>query len=199
MIAGKTPEECRALIIRAGKRLGERRRPFVPNEAELRDGLVHIKLTKGKVAVIDARDYFAIGLFRWVYSESVPGFGYASTSVMGKAVRMHTAVGSLCGITGLIDHRNRDTLDNTRMNLRPATRRQNVSNRGPCGSCRFKGVRWDKGARKWRVAVASKHVGLYSTAEEGAMAYDVAAREVFGEFAYLNFPPEHSPAVQSGN
>ena len=36
-------------------------------------------------------------------------------------------------------------------------------------------------------------LGYYATAKEAARAYDARAREVYGEFACLNFPEESAP------
>jgi hypothetical protein len=37
-----------------------------------------------------------------------------------------------------------------------------------------------------------KYLGYFSTAEEAARAYDKAAKEIYGEFAYQNLPDSSS-------
>lgn len=45
---------------------------------------------------------------------------------------------------------------------------------------------------KWRAAIrhlgTRRYIGVYNTEEEAARAYDAAAIELCGEFAYVNFP-----------
>jgi hypothetical protein len=96
-----------------------------------------------------------------------------------------------------VDHKNRDTLDNRRENLRVCTRQQNLRNRRGWSSTGYKGVRYRKARtgkgrecyEAW-IGVDGRHVylGRGRTPEEAARLYDHAARERFGEFAYLNFP-----------
>jgi hypothetical protein len=94
-----------------------------------------------------------------------------------------------------VDHRNHDTLDNSWTNLRLATPSQNGMNKkGKRTSVSgYKGVhlathpKWHI-SKPWVAQIGGKHIGNFATAEEAARAYDAAALEAHGEYAYLNFP-----------
>ncbi len=88
----------------------------------------------------------------------------------------------------LIDHKDRDTLNNQRENLRVATHTQNMANRGIASNntSGYKGVTLNKRTGKWAARVGKDHLGAYSTAEEAAQIYNNAARERYGEFAFQN-------------
>lgn len=95
----------------------------------------------------------------------------------------------------IVDHWNGNGLDNRRANLRPATPTQNMRNsqkRRVKASSRFKGIYWNKANRKWMVRIGEnwrqRYLGLFVDEMEAALAYDRAARELFAEFAALNFP-----------
>lgn len=89
-----------------------------------------------------------------------------------------------------IDHINGNGLDNRRENLRFCTRSQNLSNTGKTmhGRNRYKGVypKWNK----WyvRLQFNRKLHMLYGfdTAREAAKARDELAKNLLGEFAWLN-------------
>jgi hypothetical protein len=95
-----------------------------------------------------------------------------------------------------VDHKNGDTLDNRRENLRPATRTQNGRNitrfhaksgyKGVCRVCKTKTPSWFA-----RIYVDNKpiHLGCFATPEEAARAYNEAALMHHGEFAHLNEVP----------
>lgn len=108
-------------------------------------------------------------------------------------IRMHTL------ITGYarVDHIDHDGLNNQWNNLRPASAAQNQHNRTPNVTpaySPFKGVTWRRNQpiKPWtaRIRIDGTLCFLGSFAEEtaAARAYDAAALEAFGEFAYLNFP-----------
>lgn len=88
-----------------------------------------------------------------------------------------------------IDHRNRVPDDNRWENLRLASMSQNqqnqsLSSRNKSG---FKGVFFVKEKNRWLASIKaegkSKHLGYFSSKEEAAVAYAVAAQRYFGEFA----------------
>ncbi len=95
-----------------------------------------------------------------------------------------------------IDHKEHGMfggLDNRRANLRLASRAdQNRNSRKQLGTVsRFRGVSWHKKASKWVAQIHihdyPKYLGLFDNEEAAALAYDVAAKETFGQFARLNF------------
>ena len=95
----------------------------------------------------------------------------------------------------VVDHINRNGLDNRKVNLRLATAMQNVWNSKRnvnTDSSKYKGVSWDKNKHKWRASIGidrkTKHLGYFEDEKMAAKAYDKAAKEHRGEFAVLNFP-----------
>lgn len=153
----------------------------------------HIPLTKGREALVDDEDYEYLMQWKWQYGE-----GYARRSVKQaghrRAVFMHAVVAERAGVIGRpeIDHCNRNGLDNRRKNLRPATRRQQVCNRGlrRDNRARYIGVTCRTRLQKWEARISHngqyKYLGLHATDRAAARAYNQAALEHFGEFAVLN-------------
>lgn len=87
----------------------------------------------------------------------------------------------------IVDHIDRNRLNNQRSNLRWVSHHQNAQNSAPYSKYGFKGVAPTDS--KWIAQVQGKFLGSYDSVEEAAMAYDKAARYFYGEnYAYLNFP-----------
>ncbi len=153
-----------------------------------------IKLSYGKYAIVDAEDYDRLSQYKWCAVQK-PRTCYAKTfDLDGAILSMHRVVAN--APKGLfVDHINHNGLDNRKSNLRLCTKKQNNRNLRPYGkTSRYKGVHWDKGSNKFRAKITyngkSIHLGRFVNEDDAAKAYDKKARELFGEFAYLNFPQE---------
>jgi|SRR5690606_2442750 len=142
-----------------------------------------IPLTKGKFAKVDNEDFDKVKSICWRVTKEGYGrstvFGELSRYIMEAPENMH------------VDHINHDTLDNRRSNLRLCTRSDNQCNRKVSrGSSKYKGVWWSTKHEKWVSDITKngkkRRVGTFTSEEEAAEAYNKAALELHGEFAYLN-------------
>lgn len=153
------------------------------------DDVAEITLSRGLTAIVDAADAGWLGEYSWYAQSCAKGF-YAATRPGRRGspvVLMHRLiVGAQRG--QVVDHANRNRLDNRRANLRLCTQSQNAANTTARFN-KFKGVFLTKDTFWSRITVSGKprYLGSFATAEEAAAAYDTAAREAFGEFALCNF------------
>lgn len=156
-----------------------------------------IKLTKGKFAVIDDNDFALVSRYNWRASKSGNTY-YATTDIWVPGekritIDMHRLI--LGDSSPATDHADGDGLNNTRLNIRACTYSENNMNKAKQSNntSGFKGVSKNGSKRNpWASHIqankANKFIGHFPTAEEAARAYDKAAKELFGEFARLNFP-----------
>lgn len=160
-----------------------------------------IPLTQGKVALVDDEDYERVVVTNWCAVKSEGGIWYALSAITTNGRRIYPLLHRfiLNAPAGRkVDHKNRDGLDCRRENLRFATTSQNAMNmrRSRSSSSPFKGVSFVNRSlsKPWRAQIKINgkaiHLHLHTTAEGAARAYDAKAKELFGEFARLNFPEE---------
>ncbi len=152
-----------------------------------------VPLTRGMSARIDAVDVALVAGYNWYGEPRYDGIGwYAMRTRNKRLLQMHRVI---LGIEDkpemLPDHRDGDGLNNTRANLRSATREQNALNRRSFrNSTGFKGVSLAVNTGKYVATITvgkkSKQLGSHDTAELAARAYDLAAIAAHGEFATTN-------------
>lgn len=156
-----------------------------------------IPLTQGKVAIVDAADYEWLSKHAWRLNRGDGGNFYAVRTARNRnnknqLVRMHREIIN-AKPHELVDHVNGNGLDNRRVNLRIATRTQNAMNKSSLAntSSQYKGVSWKKEMGRWVAQITSKkrrlHIGYFADEVAAAHAYDRIARQLYGEFARLNF------------
>ena len=152
------------------------------------DGICELDLSMGLVALIDEADAAMVSVCSWCASYNgrnpIP-YVKGRPGADRRFVRLHRY---LLGFPDLqVDHRNGDTLDNRRANLRLATQSQSTANTRirKDNTTGFKGVTFERGL--YVATCQGIRIGKYTTAIEAAAAYDRAALATFGDFARCNF------------
>lgn len=153
-----------------------------------------ISLSRGLVAIVDDEDYSFLSQFKWhvVWSECTNSF-YAETWLY-KPVKIREKMHRL--LLGLhkrdgkqIDHKNGNTLDNRRENLRVVNHSQNAMNRKLLSKSAsgFRGVSYCKKTGKWksRINLGGKEIwlGRFATIDDARSAAADARIKYYGEYA----------------
>jgi len=132
------------------------------------------------------------------------GLGHLGSHPKIHRLIMERALGRKLKKKEYIDHIDGNGLNNRRSNLRVATQSQNSANQGKINgnfSSKYKGVCWDKSKQNWMSYIGStygsagksiktkrEYLGRFKNEEDAARAYDKRARELWGDYAHLNFP-----------
>ena len=150
-----------------------------------------IKLTQGKVAIVDDADFEYLNQFKWYANNNYAVRCFTVSKNKVNRILMHREIMKISkGL--IIDHIDRNGLNNQKNNLRICTNSQNLMNR--CKNINntsgFKGVVYNKLDKKYRAKIYfnSKCIslGCYIDPKDAAKAYNEAALKYHGEFANLN-------------
>jgi hypothetical protein len=158
--------------------------------------MANVILSNGAVAIVDDSDFDKLSKHKWFPLKIDRSGTCAIANIrdeqgVRRCVRMNRLImGAKHG--EIIDHKNRDTLDNRRCNLRVSTVGQNRSNSKlpENSSTGFKGVHKVNGCIRWHARIRASGklivIGLFDSPEDAAAAYDEMATKLFGEFACTN-------------
>lgn len=148
------------------------------NTYSIKDGVVFIRLLKKGENVgdmlIDENDLERVSKYSWHLSKR----GYPSARVNNKLVTVHQYI--LYGDSKIIDHKDRNRLNNTKGNLRFVTSAMNAHNHG--GS----NVHLNRGKFVAQIKGNNKtiHLGRFATEEEASASYALAHK--YKEHCLLN-------------
>jgi hypothetical protein len=147
--------------------------------------IVESSNNKGQIIVDDDKYHTLLHL-----SISINEDGYA----MNNNMRISRILMNAKEEDPLVDHINRNRLDNRICNLRFSDHGPNNHNKSKPknASSQYFGVSYDKNKEKYRAAIAKDKIkywlGYFKNEENAARAYDKKALELYGTFANLNFP-----------
>lgn len=148
----------------------------------VKDNLVELMCGEKKV-LLDSDDLDKVTKYQW----SIGSHGYATSGAGSKQILMHRLIANLDDTGKVIDHINRNKLDNRKSNLRICSPSENSMNKGVQNNNKlgFKGV--TKTAEGNYQAIITfngrpMYLGRYATPELAFKSYELVASSLFGEF-----------------
>ena len=154
--------------------------------------LYNIKSKEKARTIIDLADVGKIKHFKW-YAIKRQGCLVVGTMSKGALEYMPNIIMNFnSNRFKMIDHRDRNPLNNRRANLRVCNQSQNQMNKKipKNNTSGYKGVCWVKNRKTWKACIRANgenlYLGSFKDKIDAAQAYNKAAIKHFGEFACLN-------------
>ena len=145
--------------------------------------------------MIDDEDYDFLSKYSWHCTfQGYVARRHTYTKGKSRIILMHRIIMN-CPDEYLIDHKDKNPLNNQKYNLRICTKSQNAMNSKIArnNTSGFRGVKWSEHSQKWQASIRVMgkdiYLGLFKNKKEGALVYNQAAIKYFGEYAYLNEIP----------
>lgn len=135
--------------------------------------------------LIDTNDFDKVKSFCWVVGNH--GYACARNPTTKKVMTMHRFLLGLNQQTPIVDHANRNKLDNRRENLRTCTDSQNAANKNPSIVNKTGIIGINKQGNKWRARIQYQRqkyqLGFFDNFEDALRSRLDAEIKIFGEFA----------------
>jgi hypothetical protein len=167
-----------------------------------------IKLENNLYAMFDDIDYDFITTNKLkLYLFKAANTNYVRVCYKGDTVAIHRVIlGCNIGDGKIVDHIDRNGLNNCRSNLRFCNASQNSANRTPYGASKYLGVTYVPKVKRfikkhnaviqfdnkkpWRTKIVHNkkniHIGYFKSEIDAAKAYNEAAKKYHREFSNLN-------------
>ena len=143
------------------------------SEIRIEGDTAHIELTQGKFALIDVEDIYKVSGYVWHYMH--PGYAVYKEKGTRKTVLMHRVITN-ADDAAVIDHIDRNPLNNKKSNLRETSQLENIRNSKLCDNA--KGVWFLERTGRWRAklnySMESVHLGYFDSEQEALEAYKEA-------------------------
>jgi hypothetical protein len=154
-----------------------------------------IRLPNNMVAIVDDEDYEHFNQWKW-HAQKNGSTYYAVrtkwlTKKKGTTVRMHREIMAANGSV-VVDHIDHNGLNNQKNNLRLCTKSENGGNRlkRMARSSKYLGVHFCNTRKLWVAQIQHQNkaysAGIHKTEIDAAIAYNIKAKLLHGDFARLN-------------
>lgn len=151
-------------------------------------------LNTGHYAIIDLEDVDKIKQYKWYEKDN----GYVAAVINKKNINLHIFLLGKNSKYEMIDHKDRNPLNNRKTNLRYVSRIQNSTNKNiqSNNTSGVVGVSWHKQHKKWYASITVNKktifLGLFDNLDDAKKCRIQAEQKYFGE--YRSGVNEHSIA-----
>lgn len=135
--------------------------------------------------IVSDNKWHDLSQYKWMINKT----GYYRGTINGKNIIMHRYIMNAKD-DEIIDHINHNRSDNSNENLRIITASGNAHNKKKQKNTSSKYIGVHKHSKKWRAIIykntIKNNIGNFVTEIEAAIAYNIKAKELYGEYANLN-------------